>query len=83
MTSGISAVMRSARGRAIEKEYARLLETISPTNPVRMVTKLRKMFLLRGQDTVFYRGIAYQVRWKHLGSGIWEASLEANGQVKE
>lgn len=76
MTSAMAIARSNARVRALEKEYNRLLETISPSNPVRMVTKIRQMILIRGRDSMFYKGTPYHIKWKNLGSGIWEASLE-------
>jgi len=76
MTSAMAIARHNASVRAIEKEYARLVETITPKRPVRMVTKIRQRFLLRETDSMYYGGNLYHMKWRNLGSGIWEASLE-------
>ncbi len=53
-------------GRDALHEFERIREKIMPDKPSRMVTRVRKLFLLRGVDTIYRDGEWYNIKWKHL-----------------
>jgi hypothetical protein len=73
------SVMKKRReAEANIKAADTLLTKLTPTNPCRTTTPVRKQFLLTKPDLCFYNGDPYTVKWKSLGSGVWEAYLERN-----
>ena len=66
-----------AKQQAIIDQTKNLYNNLTPISKPRVVTAVRKCFLLNYvDDPYFYNGNAYVVKWKSLGSGVWEVRLE-------
>jgi hypothetical protein len=72
-----STIRARRRIEAIASEVKRVQTSLTPNTKVRVVTAVKRSFLLNTNDELcFYGGLPYKIVWKSLGAGVHEARLE-------
>ncbi len=69
-----SSFIANAKKKQMDADIASFKEMMRTTVPQRIPTKVWKEILLRGEDTMMYKGRFYQFHGKNLGAGVWEIS---------
>jgi len=68
--------MKAALHHHLVQQSDLLVKTLSPGVKKRVTTNVKKYFLLRTSDPFMYDGRPYSVKWKSLGAGVHEVSLD-------
>lgn len=76
MQSATTSLRIQRQNAAYYKGLKELKEDLSPTNPVRCVTKVLRNFLLNTKDPHMWEGMPYHVVTKSLGAGVHEVKLK-------